>query len=103
MHNDLFSYVYEIIRKTWFGAWTWNSGTYGPRDVKKIEVEGNFYKIEMKAGTMIRHGRQVTIYTHGGISDCFYKENKLHGPSLWIYPNGTYEIEQYKDGEYLSS
>ena len=57
----------------------------------------------MKAGTIITHGRSVTIYNHGVITDGFLKENIVHGPRLAIRIDGIYSIMEHEDGVEVSS
>ena len=99
---DLFSDVYDRIRKTWFGSWQWNASTYGPRDLNTEHKHYFVEFVEMKKGTSIKHGRCVIIYNNGNIIDCFFKENKRHGPTLNIYSNDTYWIQQWENGKYVS-
>ena len=45
----------------------------------------------------------MIIFNDGEIIDGFYKENKIHGPYLYIYPEGDYLILQFENGEFMSS
>ena len=44
----------------------------------------------------------MIIYNDGRIDDEFYKENKLHGPSLIIETDGRYDIDLYEHDRIVS-
>ena len=54
---------------------------------------------EVKAGTSTRHGRSVRIWDGGEIIDAFYKNDRYHGPRLYIVETGSYDIAGYEEND----
>ena len=70
--------------------------------MRTVRLRNETIVAEFKVGTSVKHGRHVTIHKYGKIDDAFFKENKLHGPLLVIYPWSYYEIRQWENDECVS-
>ena len=84
---------------------TFSTKNYGPTEVKILENENFIEEVEVKIGTNVRHGRCLRVYkvVGGPFWDCFWKDDKNHGPGIAVSERGWYQIQQWEEGERVSS